>query len=66
MGWSVLSWYLRFCDANDDIEDLCLEIAASSEVSNALTELNSSTGVSGANEANDVDKMSRTWQEECF
>ena len=39
---------------------LCLEIGASSEVSNALTELNSSTGVSGVNEANAVDKISRT------
>ena len=63
MGWGVASWYFRFCDAKDDIDDLCFEIETSSEVSNAFTELNSSTGVSGVNEANDVDRMSRTWKE---
>ena len=60
IGWGLDSWYFEFCDSKEDIDVLYLKIDTSSEVNNAFTELNSSTGVSGVNDANAVDKMSRT------
>ena len=61
IGWGLDSWYFEFCDSDDDIDVLCLKIDTSSEVNNAFTELNSSTGVRGVNDANAVDRISRTY-----
>ena len=57
-------WTASGLFAKDAIDVLYFE-DPSSDVNKALTELKSSTGVSGVNDANAVDNISRTWKK-CY